>query len=105
MAFLIKDRIPAFNEKLMELPETVRETQLVILLMDISTCLVPIRRGLGTDLGGPSFRSAVALSRAIGNWLLEALHVADLILEAYFRARGRKRDLLGSRTGTDLSGR
>ncbi len=59
----------------------------------------------GDSPGGQSFQAAVALSRAIGKWLLDGLHVADLILEDYFQARQRKRDLLGSSTGADLSRR
>lgn len=88
---VIGPRLTYFHDQLSKLPKSVRGTPLVTQLMDISICIVPLRRCLGTTLGGESFKCAVALSRAIGNWLLDGLHIADRVLEAYFDARKRKR--------------
>jgi hypothetical protein len=57
----------------------------VKVLLDLPRCVDPLKRSLTLPARRDGYKHGVILAQRIGCWLLTALHIADQVLEKYFR--------------------
>ncbi len=81
----LKRQIEKFESELKELPKSLSQTKLILTLRKIPLCTDAIKQSMGTVPNSTDFHNGLILAKKVNDWLLDALHIADQILEAYFR--------------------
>ena len=80
----LSGQIDRFEREMKSLPHPVSGVRRLDVLWKISFCVAPIKRSLASPPESEDFKQGIALGYAIGQWLLDSLHLADQILESYF---------------------
>lgn len=81
----LRPKSESFSHKLNAL-DIDNQGELVSLLSSIPICSPAISQSLGAQGNGPTFNNGVLLVERISELLLDGLHVADQLLEVYFKS-------------------
>ena len=82
---MLREPINIFVNDLEKLPELVRDTRLIVLLGNLPTFCIGLKRCLGSTPERSSFKTIKEVTLRIAELLLHALHIADQVLKEYFR--------------------
>ncbi|MDE5108998.1 MAG: hypothetical protein O4808_18715, partial [Trichodesmium sp. St17_bin3_1_1] len=84
----LKTPFNRFVSDIEKLPKQVLNNNIIILLSNLFTFYNGLRRCLGSTLDSNGFENLKDVTQRIRSLLLHSLHIADQILEEYFRIRG-----------------
>ena len=84
----LKTPFNRFVSDIEKLPKEVLNNNIIILLSNLFTFYNGLRRCLGSTLESNGFENIKDVTERIRSLLLHSLHIADQILEEYFRIRG-----------------
>ena len=82
----IRPQFEDFSEQLKSLPSSIIENEMISILSMLPTCHEALMQSIGAA-DSHQIDYVFEFSERIADWLLHTLHIADLIIELYFRQK------------------